>query len=185
MDQVEDGGATLIYEGHDAPRQKNGPDPKTIDQPANSERGTITENGKFCKAVAEYKQGRRKPERVRVYEKLHQGIWAYNVLFHLTDCWQESDGRRKVFKFRLTIVEDDSLTRALPIIPEEPQRVIPTAVKLAVWKRDHGKCVVCGSKQDLHFDHILPFSKGGTSLKAENVQLLCARHNLAKHDNIE
>ena len=35
------------------------------------------------------------------------------------------------------------------------------------------------------FDHIIPFSKGGTSLKADNVQLLCARHNLEKRDRIE
>jgi 5-methylcytosine-specific restriction endonuclease McrA len=27
---------------------------------------------------------------------------------------------------------------------------------------------------------VLPFSKGGTSLNAQNVQLLCMRHNLAK-----
>ncbi|MBU1705892.1 hypothetical protein KKG19_04190 [Patescibacteria group bacterium] len=32
---------------------------------------------------------------------------------------------------------------------------------------------------------MVPFSKGGTSLKAENIQLLCARHNLAKRDKIE
>ena len=28
-------------------------------------------------------------------------------------------------------------------------------------------------------------SRGGSSLVAENIQLLCARHNLAKHDKIE
>jgi hypothetical protein len=37
---------------------------------------------------------------------------------------------------------------------------------------------------ELHFDHDLPWSKGGTSLTEENVQLLCARHNLQKHDRI-
>jgi hypothetical protein len=37
---------------------------------------------------------------------------------------------------------------------------------------------------ELHFDHILPFSKGGTSLTGENVQLLCSRHNLLKRDSI-
>jgi 5-methylcytosine-specific restriction endonuclease McrA len=58
-------------------------------------------------------------------------------------------------------------------------------VKLEVWKRDGGKCVTCGAKDELHFDHIIPFSKGGTSLKADNVQLLCARHNLEKSDKIE
>lgn len=34
------------------------------------------------------------------------------------------------------------------------------------------------------YEHIIPFSKGGTSLKAENIQLLCARHNFEKSDRI-
>ena len=38
---------------------------------------------------------------------------------------------------------------------------------------------------ELHFDHVLPYAKGGTSLTAENVQLLCARHNLSKSDKIQ
>ena len=62
--------------------------------------------------------------------------------------------------------------------------MIPSDVKLAVWKRDRGRCVACGSTDNLHFDHVLPYSKGGSSLLAENVQLLCARHNLAKSDRI-
>ena len=63
--------------------------------------------------------------------------------------------------------------------------MIPSDVKLAVCKRDGGKCVRCGSTDNLHFDHVLPFSKGGSSLLEENVQLLCARHNLEKSDRIE
>jgi 5-methylcytosine-specific restriction endonuclease McrA len=55
---------------------------------------------------------------------------------------------------------------------------------LEVWRRDKGKCVQCGSTDNLHFDHILAYSRGGTSLKAENIQLLCARHNLQKSDKI-
>jgi 5-methylcytosine-specific restriction endonuclease McrA len=57
-------------------------------------------------------------------------------------------------------------------------------VKQEVWKRDQGRCVECGATDELHFDHVVPFSKGGTSLTAENVQLLCARHNLMKSANI-
>jgi len=33
-------------------------------------------------------------------------------------------------------------------------------------------------------DHDLPWSKGGTSITENNVQLLCARHNLEKRDRI-
>ena len=64
-------------------------------------------------------------------------------------------------------------------------RIISTNVKLEVWKRDEGKCVTCGATDELHFDHILPFSKGGTSIKSDNVQLLCARHNLEKSAKIQ
>ena len=64
-------------------------------------------------------------------------------------------------------------------------RLIPKEVKLEVWKRDKGRCGICGSQDNLHFDHIIPYSKGGSSLVAENIQLLCARHNIAKKDKIE
>ena len=65
------------------------------------------------------------------------------------------------------------------------RRPIPTAVKLEVWRRDSGKCAICGATDELHFDHVVPYSKGGTSLVAENIQLLCARHNIAKRDRIQ
>jgi 5-methylcytosine-specific restriction endonuclease McrA len=120
-----------------------------------------------------------------VYEKLKKGIWSYNGVFHLVDSWQESAEHRQVFKFKLVAVEgDEDFTR--PVQKDMPhRRVIPTAVKLEVWKRDGGKCRECGATDELHFDHILPYSKGGTSITPENVQLLCARHNLQKHDKIE
>lgn len=63
--------------------------------------------------------------------------------------------------------------------------MIPTPVKPEVWKRDKGKCVQCQNTTNLHFDHILPFSKSGTSRKAENIQLLGAKHNLQKRDKIQ
>jgi hypothetical protein len=34
------------------------------------------------------------------------------------------------------------------------------------------------------FDHDIPFSKGGSSLTAVNVRLLCAKRNLQKSDRI-
>jgi 5-methylcytosine-specific restriction endonuclease McrA len=53
-----------------------------------------------------------------------------------------------------------------------------------VWKKDKGQCVLCGSKENLHFDHDVPFSKGGASLTAKNVKILCMKHNLKKGDKI-
>ena len=33
-------------------------------------------------------------------------------------------------------------------------------------------------------DHITPYSKGGSSKDPANIQILCRRYNLAKHDKI-
>ena len=175
---------TIIYEGHDIHNKLGGPDPKNVDQPERNPSGTHTENGKFYKAAQDYKNGLRDPERVRVYEKIKNGIWSDNGLFELVDAWRESDRRRNVFKFRLVAIHDPkNVQGSMPAI--ERTRLIPTSVKLEVWKRDGGKCVTCGATDELHFDHIIPFSKGGTSQKTENIQLLCARHNLEKRDKIQ
>ena len=160
------------------------PQPKAVDQPYRTAYGNLTQNGKFFQAAQDHKDGSRPPERVRVYEKLRQGIWSYNGVFHLVDSWQEDDGDRKVFKFKLVAVKgEDDLSRP-PALHPGRRRIIPTSVKLAVWQRDGGKCVVCGTTDELHFDHDLPYSKGGTSITEDNVQLMCARHNLEKGDKI-
>lgn len=183
-DQIRDDGATLIYEGHDEPRSAEVRDPKTLDQPEYTASGSLSENGKFHRAAQATRRGEANAERVRVYEKLRQGIWAYAGLFALVDSWVEGDGVRNVFKFKLTAVEDDEPIEQESGLVHEHTRLIPTTVKLEVWKRDKGRCVECGATDELHFDHIIPYSLGGTSLRADNIQLLCARHNLEKRDKI-
>lgn len=183
-DRLEDNGETLIYEGHDVPQTAEYPEPKRVDQPERMPGGSLTQNGLFHQAAQAFKKNGGLPERVRVYEKLKKGIWSYNGVFHLVDSWQEQNDHRQVFKFKLVAVEgDEDFSR--PVRKDMPhRRVIPTWVKLEVWKRDGGKCRECGATDELHFDHILPYSKGGTSITPENVQLLCARHNLEKRDEI-
>jgi len=184
-DELQDDGTILIYEGHDEPRNSRVPDPKRVDQPEHTPGGTLTQNGLFYQAAQQTKAGLRLPERVRVYEKLRQGIWSYNGVFHLVDAWRQVGNARQVFKFRLVAVEGEEDLGSPVRTDAARRRVIPTQVKLEVWKRDGGRCVVCGATDELHFDHVLPFSKGGTSLVAGNIQLLCARHNIEKRDRIE
>lgn len=183
-DQIEKEGKILIYEGHDVPNKKGGPDSKSVDQEGYNLDGSLTQNGLFYQAVENYKKGNQ-PEKVKVYEKIRSGIWTFNGFFNLVDGWVEIVNRRKIFKFRLELTDYDSIENQDESIQLDHTRLIPSHVKREVWKRDNGQCVQCGSKDNLHFDHIIPFSKGGSSLVAENIQLLCARHNLEKRDKIQ
>ncbi len=173
---------TLIYEGHDVPRRVGYPDPKLVDQPLDR----TSRNTKFFEAARDYQEGRRtNPLRIRVYEKLLRGIWVFNGTFSLQRAWQEPFGSRLVVKFRLHLVDDMA-----DLFSDEPAalsqtRLIPSSVKQEVFKRDGGKCVLCSSKENLHFDHDLAYSLGGTSLLAQNIRLLCAKHNLAKGARLE
>jgi 5-methylcytosine-specific restriction endonuclease McrA len=56
---------------------------------------------------------------------------------------------------------------------------IPRDVRLAVWRRDGGRCVECAGDFDLQYDHVIPFSMGGATT-VENLQLLCAACNRDK-----
>ena len=177
-DSLSDDGKILTYEGHDI-KKTPGVDPKAIDQPWAHPDGDPTDNGKFANSVS-----RDKTSLVRVYEKLRSGIWSDKGLFALSSYEYVSVGQRKVFKFTMTLSNlPDDIGRGRG--GEDFRRAIPSWVKQVVYKRDGGKCVICGEKDQLHFDHELPFSKGGTGLSPENVRILCARHNLSKGAKIE
>ncbi|XOA43049.1 MAG: HNH endonuclease [Candidatus Nealsonbacteria bacterium] len=59
---------------------------------------------------------------------------------------------------------------------------IPQDIQEAVYERDEGKCVYCGSRRNLEFDHIIPLAKGGSNT-ANNIQLLCQKCNRQKSSN--
>lgn len=63
-------------------------------------------------------------------------------------------------------------------------RHIVRAVKDEVWLRDGGRCVypgegerLCGARTGLQFDHVKPWSRGGSSDDPGNIRLLCRAHN--------
>ncbi len=107
------------------------------------------------------------------------------------------------FKFQAFLSEDrefDALARYLERLPKitlkasgrrKHSRIIPAAVQEAAWERfvNHGRrceSPSCGKlikdNEPLAFDHILPFSKGGSSKVASNIRVLCQRCNQEKYD---
>lgn len=182
-DKILDDGVTIEYEGHDSAKRA-GIDPKIIDQPRFNNSGTPTQNGLFADTVDRHKSDNTHTELVRAYEKLFDGIWSDKGFFEIVDYKYVSDGVRKVFKFYLR-VKDVENKRNITFKLKQRTRIIPTKIKKEVWVRDGGKCVICGANDELHFDHDLPYSKGGTSFTTDNVRILCARHNLQKSAKIE
>ena len=63
------------------------------------------------------------------------------------------------------------------------REAIADDVKLFVWQRDGGRCVRCGSNENLEFDHIIPLIMGGANT-ARNHQLLCEPCNRLKGGNL-
>ena len=160
-DRIEDEGRVLIYEGHDAPRILSGPDPKTCDQPQFNPSGSLTQNGLFYQAAIEFAGGiSGRPLPVRVYQKIWSGVWTDNGTFELVDAWIERRNERSIFKFKMLLSDFNASQATIQSTDLEHNRIIPPEVKLQVWKRDHGRCVQCGATDNLHFDHIIPFSAG-------------------------
>ena len=66
-------------------------------------------------------------------------------------------------------------------------RSIPRTVQFRVLKRDNQICQVCGrstTDDDVHFDHVIPWSKGGSS-EENNIRLLCSPCNLKRGNRFE
>ena len=72
--------------------------------------------------------------------------------------------------------------------PAPTGRVIPAAIKRAVWERDQGRCSYvdpttgrrCSSRHLLQIDHIRPWARGG-GCEPANLRLLCHAHHRHRH----
>ena len=185
-DEMSPDESILIYEGHDVRKVPGGPDPKSVDQPRYEESGRATQNGRFADWVDNGKSKAVNEAIFRVYEKIRPGIWTDRGLYALQSYAFEISGFRNVFKFKMEqALYDSSSAHESQQVDAPATRQIPSWIKQEVHKRDKGKCVICNAADQLHFDHDFPFAKGGTSIIAENVRILCARHNLSKSDKIE
>lgn len=184
-DKIYEDGITIEYEGHDNPRKSYEQNPKLEDQPEKLPSGKLTQNGLFIQSVTDFKNNGKEPEVIKVYEKIMPGVWSLKGFFDLIDYKILHDGKRNVYRFILRLKDSVDFETNHQVIELQHNRIIPSEVKKEVWKRDGGKCVICDETKNLHFDHELPFSKGGTSLTAKNVRLLCMKHNLQKSAKIE
>lgn len=82
--------------------------------------------------------------------------------------------------------KDRSLQHARALLAGERTRkrdAIPEDVRRFVWQRDGGRCQECGATELLQYDHIIPWSLGGSDT-AENLRLLCTECNRLKSDSI-
>jgi len=86
---------------------------------------------------------------------------------------------RKVERIRREVETLESFGK-LESASREP---IPESVRLFVWQRDKGRCVQCGSRERLEFDHIIPVVAGGSNTE-RNIQLLCESCNRSKSSTI-
>lgn len=114
-------------------------------------------------------------------------IYKYQVIFKNEfypeiktelDIIRESTKAKKKLEgySKLNVIKEEGNTK-------QRREIIPTEVKNQVWNRDGGKCVECGSNEKLEFDHIIPFSKGGSNTY-RNLQLLCEKCNKKKSNKI-
>lgn len=102
--------------------------------------------------------------------------------------WEKEEIARKIKERQRRRELEKLVTKELidngELFGEQPKRPpIPREVVDAVWRRDGGRCVYCGSTENLQLDHIIPFSKGGATT-VENLQLLCAECNRKKSNHI-
>ena len=63
--------------------------------------------------------------------------------------------------------------------PVQRRQPIPVDVREAVFRRDRGRCVECGSDFDIQYDHVIPVAMGGANT-VQNLQILCAPCNQRK-----
>jgi hypothetical protein len=164
-------GIGIIYEGEDV---KGDTQLKKQDQELTG--GNL---GLFNAAV-DYLQGKRKAEPVHVFEKLDKNKWVDVGERKLVGASRIFSGGRYVYRFDLSQGEEET---EIIRTDEWKSRYISSEVREAVWKRDGGKCILCGSNKELHFDHIIPWSQGGSN-SVENIRVLCIKCNLKKSDKI-
>jgi len=88
--------------------------------------------------------------------------------------------------------ENKELSRAPAAMKIQNTRYAQREIVRRIWEKSDNRCCWvdpetgrrCESRYKLQVDHRFPFSRGGKT-DEENIQLLCANHNLYKSNKIE
>ena len=118
------------------------------------------------KYIENKKQEREEREKQEIKEKL-----------------LEKERKKQLYKQAFEELIEEGLIFNQRKSGEKSREPIPKDIMNQVWNRDGGKCVQCGSQENLEFDHIIPFSKGGATTY-RNLQLLCQKCNREKSAKI-
>ena len=120
---------------------------------------------------------------VAIAEDERRTWWMYRGRFFWEDDGLQPDDvmalvheRERRLRRRIDRAKDMMLVEAAGGPRREP---IPEDVRREVFRRDGGRCAVCGADALLQFDHVIPVAMGGASTP-ENLQLLCAPCNRDK-----
>ena len=120
-----------------------------------------------------------------LYKGSRSNVWLLGDAAHLADSDLTADDVMALLseaanKRRLKLDRAHALMAMRANLDAKGKRQpIPQDVKLIVWQRDGGRCVECGSQEDLEYDHIIPLAMGGSNTD-RNLQLLCAPCNQRK-----
>jgi 5-methylcytosine-specific restriction endonuclease McrA len=130
---------------------------------------------------------REQDERpVRLAERDGRTYWAFERRVYWEDAALTAADVHALVRERQRRTER-TLARAHAALagdaPPPRREPIPHAVRRAVFERDGGRCVECGSRFDLQYDHVIPVALGGAST-LQNLQILCAPCNQAKGDSL-
>ena len=68
-------------------------------------------------------------------------MWSLKGYFDLVDYKIVHDGKRNVYRYILRLSDRGNNVSDVTTVPQAHTRLIPSKVKMEVWKRDKGRCV--------------------------------------------
>lgn len=122
---------------------------------------------------------RKKQEKIEEESKLKENL-RREIIENENDRIEKERIKKLSIEITDELIEQGLLSNTNNILKREK---IPQEVLDNVWNRDGGKCVNCGSQEKIEFDHIIPFSRGGSNTY-RNIQILCEKCNREKSDRI-